>query len=301
LEVEVAITAVCACGAYYQLKDEFAGQTLSCPKCNAPVVASGGVAAAAAPATVDPAFDRDRFLLKQKHLAINEKYFVYDDAAKTLMFVERPAHMARNLLAVLGVIAFVIVALIGVFALASAVSKYSDTLEAVVGIGGTITALVLAVMIGYMLSPKRHVTFFRDESKQEKLLEVLQDKKWQPITVTYTVLDRMGQAIAHFQKNYLLGILRKNWKCLRPDGSLLCEAKEDSIILALLRRLLGSFYGLLRTNFIIVQNERVIGEFNRKFTLLDRYVLDLTKDRSRSLDRRVAVALGVMLDTGERR
>jgi len=45
----------------------------------------------------------------------------------------------------------------------------------------------------------------------------------------------------------------------------------------------------------------VIGDFNRKLTLLDRYVLDLRQDPDRRLDRRVALALGIMLDTGERR
>jgi hypothetical protein len=35
--------------------------------------------------------------------------------------------------------------------------------------------------------------------------------------------------------------------------------------------------------------------------LLDRYVLDLSADTARAFDRRVAVALGIMLDTGERR
>src|SRR2546422_10589484 len=48
-------------------------------------------------------------------------------------------------------------------------------------------------------------------------------------------------------------------------------------------------------------SEDVVGEFNRKFRLLDRYVLDLKADGARTLDRRVALALGVMLDTGERR
>ena len=37
----------------------------------------------------------------------------------------------------------------------------------------------------------------------------------------------------------------------------------------------------------------MIGEFNRKLTLLDRYVLDLTADRQRVFDRRIALALGV--------
>jgi len=62
-------------------------------------------------------------------------------------------------------------------------------------------------------------------------------------------------------------------------------------------------FGLLRTNFVIFQGESdlVVGEFNRKFTLLDRYVLDLNQDPRRQFDRRGALALGVMLDTGERR
>jgi len=73
-----------------------------------------------------------------------------------------------------------------------------------------------------------------------------------------------------------------------------------------LRRVLGSLFGLLRTNFILLRLDPgsagvVFGEFNRKFTILDRYVLDLTSDPEHSLDRRVALALGVMLDTGEGR
>jgi hypothetical protein len=80
-------------------------------------------------------------------------------------------------------------------------------------------------------------------------------------------------------------------------------AREDSIILSLLRRLLGPLFGFLRTNFIIQAqgSEDVLGEFKRKFTILDRYVLDMSADPQRTVDRRVALALGVMLDTGERR
>ena len=56
-------------------------------------------------------------------------------------------------------------------------------------------------------------------------------------------------------------------------------------------------------NFVFRQgdSERIIGRFNRKFTLRDRYVLDVSEDPTALLDRRVAVALGVILDTGERR
>jgi hypothetical protein len=168
---------------------------------------------------------------------------------------------------------------------------------------GALLAFAACLCVGILLSAKRHVSFYRDASKAEKLLTVLQDAKFQPITATFTVLDRDGQPLCKLHKNILYNLIRKRWYCYRPDGSLLCLAMEDSILLSLLRRFLGPMLGLLRTNFIIVppNSEQVIGEFNRKFTLFDRYVLDLTRDYERTLDRRIAVAMGVMLDTGERR
>jgi hypothetical protein len=83
----------------------------------------------------------------------------------------------------------------------------------------------------------------------------------------------------------------------------LCVVKEDSLILSLLRRTGIPIFALMRTNFVFLQGlgEEVVGEFNRKFTLLDRYVLDMSADTLRSIDRRIALAVGVMLDTGERR
>jgi uncharacterized protein YxjI len=71
--------------------------------------------------------------------------------------------------------------------------------------------------------------------------------------------------------------------------------------LSLLRRTRIPIFLLMRTNFIFLRGKDVIGEFNRKFTIRDRYVLDLTADHQRTLDRRIAIALGVMLDTGEHR
>jgi len=119
------------------------------------------------------------------------------------------------------------------------------------------------------------------------------------------VVDAAGEPIGRLSKNVLYDLFRKRWRVTAADGRPLCTAFEDSIILSLLRRLIGPLYGLLRTNFLIVRGENAdgerLGEFNRKFTLFDRYVLDLKADPLRSLDRRLAVALGVMLDTGERR
>jgi hypothetical protein len=290
------ITVKCDCGNSYELKDEFARKPVKCPQCGAvkiaPVAATQGS---------DPAFARDRFLLRQKAMAINEKYYVWDESGKSILFVERPTYLLRGILALVGGLAAGLVVLLGLAALSGMAGEgaVSDALAAM-GVVGFIVAM-LAVMIA--LSPKRHVTFYRDDTKSVKLAEVLQDSKVQLLRATYTVLDHRSLIIARFEKPYIYNLFRKRWDCLAPNGTLICVAKEDSIVLSLLRRVLGPFFGVLRTNFIILSGstDQVIGEFNRKLTLLDRYVLDLSGDSARRFDRRTMLALGVMLDTGERR
>jgi hypothetical protein len=46
---------------------------------------------------------------------------------------------------------------------------------------------------------------------------------------------------------------------------------------------------------------RVIGHMNRKFQLRDRYVLDLSSDHERQLDRRLGIALAIGLNTVQKR
>lgn len=292
----------CACGASYTLKDEFAGQRLRCPKCGTELIVGQPVAgAAAAGPALDPAFDRDKFLLRQQHFAISEKYYVHDEQGNPIIFVQRPAYLLRNLLALA---AGVVTLFGGIFVVAVLASLLGEGPAS----GFVMVIGILAVFVGMFaviifVAPKRHVAFYRDDSKTEQLLEVLQDSKWQIPTATYTLRDPSGRTLALYRKNFLFDIFRKRWTVHDPSGREMAMAKEDSILLSMLRRFLGPLFGALRTNFIIVrgEGEQVIGEFNRKFTLLDRYVLDLSADPRRTLDRRVALALGVLLDTGERR
>ena len=274
-----------------------AGRVLTCAKCGASIQ----VPALAAPlAQADPVFDRDTFLLNQK-VRIDEKYVVLDEAGQPLLFIVRPRFFLRNMAAILAGVAAAVIVVVACITLAEAMPQ--GVLRDLMTFVGVLAFIGTLLAVAITLAPKRHVTFYRDEMQRGTLLEVLQDKKFQPITATYTVRSPDGKVIARLRKNYLYNIVRKRWYCDAPDGRRICVAKEESIILSLLRRVLGPFFGLLRANFVFLRGDtdQVIGEFNRKFTLLDRYVLDLTADRERLLDRRVALALGVMLDTGERR
>jgi uncharacterized protein YxjI len=256
-----------------------------------------------------PAFDHDRFLFRQKLWTLSEKYEVGDDAGRPILIIERPAHVGRQVLTIFATVAV----FMATFALAFGVilaQPVNQRMSRLVGVLFAIVLLicvVLTVVVYVVLTPKRHIYFYSDESKGELLLQVLQDKKLQLLVATYTVLDPYGRCLGHLKKNYLYHFFRKRWDVRdAEDARLLLIAREDSLLLSLLRRALGPLLGFLRTNFILVvpqggDVEAIRGEFNRNFTILDRYVLDLTRDRSRTIDRRLALALGVLLDTGEHR
>jgi hypothetical protein len=203
----------------------------------------------------------------------------------------------RNLLAVL-------IGIIGGGAMGFLIKFFiplvNESLKGIIAWLFVIGFFVGLAVITSLLYKRQHINIYRDDSKTELLLSIRQDNKFEE---NYTLQDNKGKTLAKFRKDYRYNPIRKHWYCYAPSGSLLAIAKEESIILSLLRRLLGSFFGLLRINFIILKgnSDTIIGEFNRKFTLLDRYVLDMTADKTREFDRRIAIALGVMLDTGEGR
>jgi hypothetical protein len=315
----MAITLTCTgCGKSYQLKDEMAGRKVRCPGCQSVQVVpedstedyqlesppgEGGT-----DGSLNPAFNHDKFLLRQKLMTIGSKYVVWDDRQQPILFIERPLYFWRNLLAAFAAaICFLVSAVVTiVVALGIGQMLHQDVVGGILAVVFLIGSIVLTFAVGIILSPKRHIDFYADESRTDLLLKVLQDKKFHVIVATYTVLTPAGELLGRMRKNYLYNIFRKKWDVFGAGGEKLAVAREDSLILSLLRRFLGPFFGVLRTNFVILTpgengQERVRGEFNRKFTLFDRYVLDVSRDRPRTIDRRLAVALGVLLDTGEHR
>lgn len=252
----------------------------------------------------DP-FDRDRFLLKQRALSISEKYDVCDEAGNRIILVRRPAMVLRSIAALVAAIFTFIVGMAAFVALAVAVAGPKDgAIAAAILIVGLIVTTVATVAVAILISPRRHVTMFADETMTQSLVHVRQEQKLAFLTMRYTVTDPAGTALCVLRKNYLYDIFRKKWVCEKPDGTPMCMIREDSLFKAFLRRFVGEVFGpFMRTNFIITDpsEQKQLGKFDRKFTILDRYVLDMTQDPERSIDRRIALAIGVMLDTGERR
>lgn len=159
---------------------------------------------------------------------------------------------------------------------------------------------------------RRNITVFGDDSKIETLLFINQDHYWEIFHRNYTVTDVEGQIIGNLSRNNFTSLFRRGWDIMDPDGVTIARAREDSVFLAAIRRivnfipLVDLIGGLIKTDFHILAldgagNERKIGAFTRRFSIFDKYVLDLSEDPERTLDRRVALAVGILLDTAEKR
>ncbi len=282
----------------YELRPEYAGRLLECPSCRRHLRAGPPPNTPRPPTVgVDRAFDRDVFLLRQRVFTITSKYEVWAEDGTPILYVERPTYPMRTL------VAYLVAVITTLTIMGWATGSLAREGSGLIILLSVPVAAFLFLVISMSLRPRRHVTIYRDESRRETLLRVIQDQRVAFLTRTYTVVTAAGETLAVLRKTYLHNIVRKRWYVTAPGGAPLAMAIEDSIVLSLLRRVIGPLLGFLRTNFVLVrgQDAEIFGEFNRKFTLLDRYVLDLSADSARAFDRRVAVALGVMLDTGERR
>ena len=292
------VIVACPCGEVYELKPEYAGVLLECPVCGRQLRAgrSPAVPRPAAPET-EPAFDRDVFLLRQRVFTIASKYEVLSEGGAPILYVERPTYLFRTVFAYL----LALMAAGIVFGWATRTDAF-DAVNALLAVFGFGFAFATFVVVSMSARPLRHVTVYRDDSRREVLLRVLQDQRVAVLVRTYTVTTGEGTVLARLRKHYVYNLIRKRWAVESPAGAVMALAVEESIVLSLLRRVLGPLFGLLRTNFVFERpTGEELGEFNRKFTLLDRYVLDLREDPDRTFDRRIALATGVMLDTGERR
>jgi len=259
-------------------------------------------APASPPRDVESIFKRDKFLLRQKAIAIGEKYHVQDESGTPLMFVARPALVTQRviMLAATAVVFFGGISAISFFSEAQ-LQQIGPGLHALARFLEFLVVLGISTYVFVLLIPKRHVEFFTDETKTQKLLEVKQLNKVEFPFANFTIMDPTGNIIGRLRKNVLFDYIRRRWYVMSGSGLALCTIKEDSMVLSLFRRMGLPLFSFMPTNFIFIRDRKVIGEFNRKFTILDRYVLDMTSDSQHNVDRRIAIAMAVMLDTGELR
>jgi uncharacterized protein YxjI len=152
---------------------------------------------------------------------------------------------------------------------------------------------------------KEDIRFFADEIESQELFRIKARSMFDIGGARYDVTDPNGAQIGVLEHSFRKSLFRSTWKVTDADGGEVVTAQERSLPMAIARRLVDFVpYGEwvpIPYNFDLVMDERVIGHLNRKFQLRDRYVLDLSGDHERRLDRRLAIALAIGLDALQNR
>jgi hypothetical protein len=156
------------------------------------------------------------------------------------------------------------------------------------------------------LAVKENIRFFADEAETQELFAI-QARSWLDTGGSrYDVNDAHDGRIGVLEHIFGKSLLRSTWRVADAQEQEIAIARERSQVGAILRRVIDfvpDVGGLIPIpyNFEILAGERVIGGMDRKFQLRDRYILDLSGDPDKILDRRLALALAVGLDTLQNR
>lgn len=132
---------------------------------------------------------------------------------------------------------------------------------------------------------------------EDKAHEVLSIKARQimDFSAAYDVVDtEMNQKAGALRRKGLRSLLRDEWEVLDANDNVIGQLFEDSVGLALLRRLvLGSW---LPQNYDITVGDARVADLKQNFNLF-RYELnlDFSMDTSQRLDRRIGIAAGILL------
>ncbi|HYZ19038.1 MAG TPA: hypothetical protein VE615_05805 [Gaiellaceae bacterium] len=145
---------------------------------------------------------------------------------------------------------------------------------------------------------KEDIRFFADEDESEELFRI-KARRMIDVLARYDVAAADGSAIGTLAKVFGRSLFRSTWRLLDPEERELAVAQEKNMAIALLRRVQDTIP--LPYHFDIDANGRRLGEVRRQFSLRDKYTLDLSGDRERTIDRRLAIALGVGLDALQQR
>jgi len=156
------------------------------------------------------------------------------------------------------------------------------------------------------LAIKEHIRFFADEGESQELFHI-QARTWLDTGGSkYDVVDAQEGTIGLLEHLFKQSLLRSTWRISNGAGEEVAIAQERSQAMAILRRVIDfvpDYGGLIPIpyNFDIVSGGSPIGKMDRRFKLRDSYVLDLSADPGKTLDRRLAIALAIGLDTLQNR
>ncbi|WP_309896046.1 hypothetical protein [Archangium sp.] len=146
---------------------------------------------------------------------------------------------------------------------------------------------------------KEDLRVFTSEEMNEEVLTI-KARSILDISATYDVTDaKTGQKMGALRRKGLKSILRDEWLILDVQDQEMGTIQEDSMLLALVRRLLSN---LVPQTFQATVGGTPVFTFRQRFNpFIQKIDLDYSLDTGGKLDRRMGIAAAVLLSAIEGR
>jgi len=143
---------------------------------------------------------------------------------------------------------------------------------------------------------KEDFTVFGSEAKNDPLLKI-GARQILDVSATYDIRDaRSGEKVGACRRKGLKSILQDEWEVLDTNDRPIAVAKEDSMALAMVRRLLSNLVPQAFNVRAPDESGDVVAQFKQRFNpFVFRMNLDFGLDREGVLDRRLGIGLAVCM------
>ncbi|HMV97548.1 MAG TPA: hypothetical protein PKE48_14705 [Anaerolineales bacterium] len=150
-----------------------------------------------------------------------------------------------------------------------------------------------------MFKIREDIRVYSDESKAQEVL-MIKARQIIDFSAAYDVVDSAtGQKVGAFRRKGLASIFRDEWEILDVGDNLIGKLFEDSMGMALLRRLLSN---LIPQNYDILIGTNRVADLKQNFNPFTYELnMDFSMDIGRLLDRRMGLAAGILLAAVEGR
>ena len=140
---------------------------------------------------------------------------------------------------------------------------------------------------------REDMRIYTDESMSEELVRISTGQIID-FGASYQVHDsKTGELLGSMKRSGFKSMARDHWTLMGPDGQVIYELQEDSLLLALVRRLLTN---LVPASYHLMKDGAIAGpSFSQNFNpFLLHFKVDL-KGWDEAIDKRLALAMTILL------
>ena len=140
---------------------------------------------------------------------------------------------------------------------------------------------------------KEDIRVFSDESASKELLHI-GARSVIDFSASYDVTDATtNQRVGIIRRKGLKSLLRDSWVLLDAQEQVIGSVREDSMVMAIFRRFVSA---LVPQSFHIQVGDAIVGVMKQTFNpFVPNFLIDFSMDQAGKLDRRLGIAIVVLL------